>query len=427
MPSIKNDQASGAKAWIFVLALGLIINPNLWVPLVKSFWRLSVSPISWQSANAISLATLLLGGLILLAGRYQRWRPVFFVYLLILITLGAAEAALRLIRPPAALIQDYGYPAGLLLPDPELGRRYAPDFSGRFTYLMYRDLTLRTNSLGFRDSEPNQSAAKRVIVLGDSIAFGSGIQESDRFTDVLERELTGQLDRPVDVQSWGINGTETNHQLLLYRKLGHTLPHDLVVIGFCLNDVVPVPVEELYQKTIKQARENSSVLSRLGESGLSLHYSFVVRLISQGLDSTAALIAGPKQSAAEKHRIKYRQYLTDNWDKPENLAQFAETIDALQAQVKANGARLAVLVFPYRFQFETGDFSMQEKLTKILTERQIPQVNLQEPFAQTLKLQEIYLTGDECHPNVEGHLLAGRSLIPLALRLLSAESPPDNY
>ncbi|MEZ5973291.1 MAG: hypothetical protein R3E96_00160 [Planctomycetota bacterium] len=63
-----------------------------------------------------------------------------------------------------------------------MGRIRCPEF----------ECMVRINAEGFRDPERNASAAsgrKRVAVLGDSIAWGWGVQDDERFSAVLEHEF----------------------------------------------------------------------------------------------------------------------------------------------------------------------------------------------------------------------------------------------
>lgn len=59
------------------------------------------------------------------------------------------------------------------------------------TYLALRELPVRSNSLGLRDRDiPQKSADKyRIVVIGDSITWGQGIEENERFTNLLQQEL----------------------------------------------------------------------------------------------------------------------------------------------------------------------------------------------------------------------------------------------
>jgi hypothetical protein len=55
--------------------------------------------------------------------------------------------------------------------------------------------TLRKNSYGFRERDftlAKPQGIYRVAVIGDSITYGQGIQEQDRFSNLIEKELTRQ-------------------------------------------------------------------------------------------------------------------------------------------------------------------------------------------------------------------------------------------
>jgi GDSL-like lipase/acylhydrolase family protein len=59
------------------------------------------------------------------------------------------------------------------------------------TYLALRALPVRSNSLGLRDREipPKSPDQYRIVVIGDSITWGQGIEENERFTNLLEKDL----------------------------------------------------------------------------------------------------------------------------------------------------------------------------------------------------------------------------------------------
>jgi lysophospholipase L1-like esterase len=55
-----------------------------------------------------------------------------------------------------------------------------------------KELLYRINAQGFRDRErvrPKPSGMYRILVLGDSVTFGFGVQPEESFTRLLEAEL----------------------------------------------------------------------------------------------------------------------------------------------------------------------------------------------------------------------------------------------
>lgn len=152
--------------------------------------------------------------------------------LTVLVLLVGAEVALRLVYHPENLGTVIRY-------DSLLGWSLAPnamlisDDTGRG--LHYR---MDINSIGLRDEEvdvPKPKGRKRVLILGDSIAFGSGVEANERFSDLLKHELPGD----VDVINAGVPGWGNDQELLFYERDLRKLDPDIVVLEFTgNNDVV---------------------------------------------------------------------------------------------------------------------------------------------------------------------------------------------
>ncbi|MFO1076145.1 MAG: SGNH/GDSL hydrolase family protein [Planctomycetota bacterium] len=97
------------------------------------------------------------------------------------------------------------------------------------------------NSTGFRDIEfPLQKPPGefRVLAIGDSFTYGSGVLMQDAWPAVLERGLAAD-GRAVKVVNCGFatGGYEPSAYTPWLRSDGLLLGPDLVVIGFCLNDM----------------------------------------------------------------------------------------------------------------------------------------------------------------------------------------------
>jgi lysophospholipase L1-like esterase len=104
-------------------------------------------------------------------------------------------------------------------------------------------VTIRNNSLGFRDDEfPVQKPAGewRALALGDSFTYGMGVRAEDNWPTVLERLLRAQRGAPVQVVNGGMacgNGARSAAEYAPWlEREGLSFGPDLVILGFCLND-----------------------------------------------------------------------------------------------------------------------------------------------------------------------------------------------
>jgi len=117
--------------------------------------------------------------------------------------------------------------------DSLLGWKHEPGQEGIFETPQFRTL-VRINENGLRDrSHPyeRQDDSERILALGDSFAWGYGIEEPERFSQLLEQSLD------VEVINAGISGYSTDQELLWYRNEGIKYETDLVILEMAGNDV----------------------------------------------------------------------------------------------------------------------------------------------------------------------------------------------
>ena len=184
----------------------------------------------------------------------------------------------------------------------------------------------RTNHEGLRDrARPERRAQDewRVAVLGDSVAFGHGINPRDAVPQALEARLQAG-GRAVDVMSVALPGWSTRQEVIAYRQIVRRYRPDQVLLAVCLNDITeldfnlrPPPrwIGELH-------RRSALVRSLVDAPGLEIR---TVEKLFRG---------GPALDRA--------------------LATFFTELGALAADTGADHVPLAVVVFPYRFQTEPG-------------------------------------------------------------------------
>ena len=162
----------------------------------------------------------------------RAWLPLVLALSSVAVTLAAAEAVLRVLRPRATRLVEYPC---FYEEDPRFGYRYRPDSVGRIG----TNYAIRINSVGFHDAEPLPPEASdlRVLVVGDSFTAALGVTRDRTFTAVLEAELRTRGWPRADVVNLGIDGTGTDvHRDLLQAYLPVFRP-DVVLLAFFANDL----------------------------------------------------------------------------------------------------------------------------------------------------------------------------------------------
>jgi hypothetical protein len=93
------------------------------------------------------------------------------------------------------------------------------------------------NGWGFRDDSPpalDQTQGKRrVMLLGDSFVEGYNIESRDRASDMLK-----QMDSSLVIFNCGVRGYSTDQELLVLKKFGPLIRPEVVIVFFCLNDLL---------------------------------------------------------------------------------------------------------------------------------------------------------------------------------------------
>ena len=162
-----------------------------------------------------------------------------------LFSLALSELLVRIVRDPRPMeLQEQRrvfptyYPlaeGGLFTRDRDSRLRYrlTPGFE-----MELRDSLYRINSLGFRGREQTfwgHPETRRVVLLGDSYAFGLGVDQSQTLAAQLESRLQASC-RSVAVLNLGVPGYHTGQELALAERVGFDLDPDLMVLLFYAND-----------------------------------------------------------------------------------------------------------------------------------------------------------------------------------------------
>jgi lysophospholipase L1-like esterase len=264
-----------------------------------------------------------------------------------LVTLLVLEGLVRLLNLQTA---SYNSISGFCQYDPELGWTLVPDqrtvFKGRhFTALV------ETNAEGLRDRHyafERESGRKRILVLGDSVAWCWGVEMNSCFTKLIESELGD-----TDVITMGVPGYSSAQELLLYEREGRRYGADLVLLVFTGNDAVDnldarkrprfiLTPEGLVLTNQPVERRKSRLKSWLRlNSKLFVQLDFGSQVGQEWLKRLRKRSAAPERKTAPPTRF----VMPSESEEVGSLPLTEAILNRLHAQVTADGAAFAIVSF----------------------------------------------------------------------------------
>jgi hypothetical protein len=267
------------------------------------------------------------------------------------------------------------------------------------------------NARGYRGRElgmRRRGDPTRVVVIGDSIAFGYGVADSETFSSLLDRRENG-----IEVANFGVQGYGPGQELLVLLHEGLRLAPDLVVLAICLrNDfadaVLPV---DLYDGATPRPR------FRLVNDRLVLDDSAMPKTARgratqwladySHLFNRAANLAGKGGPADELGwRVRKQQALRD----PDHAFRLSlALIEEMNRLCAWHGVALLVATFPNGLSYETPP-GLPERLGAALRAERIWHVDMGKRFG-ALGLTPAMLSLDRTgHPGPRGHAVASEIL-----------------
>ena len=100
------------------------------------------------------------------------------------------------------------------------------------------DSDISINGLGLRGQPPDLDKPLRILILGDSFAFGFGVNDDESFPARLEQLLRKPHQVAATVINAGHSGYDTRRELGFLQTYGPHFSPNIVLIAFVLNDVL---------------------------------------------------------------------------------------------------------------------------------------------------------------------------------------------
>jgi hypothetical protein len=158
------------------------------------------------------------------------------------------------------------------------------------------DVTIRTNSAGYREDFEFNLADIAVAFMGDSFAFGHGVEAGERYTNLFAARLNGRID-PKRVVSFGrSDGFQPEHYEYFLRKHPELKPK-YVVVGLYLGNDLESDIREtgfdrktlsleLPYRTVENGQTVSTTPYRIPGLRTLARISSTARLFAIGLNRT---------------------------------------------------------------------------------------------------------------------------------------------
>lgn len=283
---------------------------------------------------------------------------------------------------------------------------------------------IHKNSLGLRDREfaiPKPDSVYRILVLGDSFAWGVGLENEHTIPKLLETRLN--TERPAkrfEVINAAVPGHNTVEELALLEDIGLRYEPDMVIVLYNLNDIEfkATMALEGYDQTkvvpvveIDPGEDITSFSKNKGLRGfilsierISAFTRFLVPRVGRVMRQLG-LIHSVEFSWVEK---LFQGYVDEN----PGWAESKRALKGIKRVVEQTKGTMLVALYP--LMVDTHDYQgrhVHQTIASYCDSERIPFVDLL-PLFEGHDARTFWVNFMDSHPNEEVHRLVAERLLP---------------
>ena len=258
------------------------------------------------------------------------------------------------------------------------------------------------NSMGFREREISTAKPPdtyRIAIIGDSFAYGQGILEEERFSNLLQDDLNSSPGR-YEVLNFGRPGAETDDHHRILDEVVLPLSPDFVLLQWFVNDVV----------ILKSGRPTAIRLipSDFAHAWLHAHSALYYLIHRQWLSLQGKL------GLTEQHVDNMTRRFEDP-DSEESLAA-SVAFEHLIWRLKEQGIPAGMVLFPMMVNVD-GDSDayplgfLMDRVLAICQARAFPCLDLRRVFAGTLSNSNLWVNRLDHHPGAAANERASEAIL----------------
>jgi lysophospholipase L1-like esterase len=327
----------------------------------------------------------------------------------------AGEVVVRIARP-SGVVPKRHYEPGIYTPDAERDWALLPGYRGVWVDYEYQSPTT-VNSLGYRGPEETPerlAAALRVVVLGDSVAFGRGVADGEDYPARLEALLRA---RGIDaaVFNLAVPGYDSGRERITLEKNVERLAPQVVIVGWFRNDLTDVRPAE--------AEGGVAVVDGQLVVDREMYEEYKQRISGSGLQRSMLLnflrirwkLWRKGVRLAERRERAQEAPISD----PEPFAYSLSQLNAIQTICQRRGARFVLVVHPALDEL-VGSGPGSVPILRAGVERppwaaETTVVSVAGGWLREPAPEELFQPGDRAHPNARGHDSIAQMLAALAV------------
>jgi len=266
----------------------------------------------------------------------------------------------------------YSLKAKMDSPNPLIGHTHKPNVDVKLM-----GVQVHINSDGFRDREFSleRNPKRRIVLLGDSIAFGWGVEQDKTFKNIIETELNKVL--PTEIINFGTGNYNTEQEVNLFLQKGLKYKPDQVVLFYTINDAEMTP--------------KKSKFWFLGYSQLvTFYWSKIHALISNHVQD-------------QRYDWYYAQLYKEDQSGWKHAQQ---AFLQLKEICQKNSIKLQVIMLPELHKLD--DYPFKKEYTMVLSflkRNGIEAFDLTPYFSSYKNGRVLWVANDDAHPNAKAHRL----------------------
>tara|TARA_B100000029_G_scaffold418612_1_gene423744 strand:+ start:263 stop:1246 length:984 start_codon:yes stop_codon:yes gene_type:complete len=251
-----------------------------------------------------------------------------------------------------------------------------------------------TDKDGFRISKKNndkKNNKENIYFIGGSVTFGSGVNQSETFSGILENKL-----KDLNVFNASVIGSDIENNYYILKNKVSKKNLKKIYINFSLDDI---HIQETAQNEKSLKNRNEIFLKEFRNNPILIKLNAFVRSKSV----IYVWIKGFIFNAEEGYYI----YAHETYKNQKNLNQLEKNLDRLKVYSKEFNDRINFLIIPYSHQIKNNNCNSEDLAEKIIkqeiSERKFKFFAVKDLFCENDKKNKIFLNQDPSHLSKYGH------------------------